>query len=245
MKIAFAQTSNVKRFLAGITNVERRGASEASWLVATGEPGLGKTKTLHWFSIQQDGVYVRAKANWRPRWMLQEIAVELGLAPEPRIGALFGQVLGALGTSGRPLVIDEARHMLHDAKLLETVRDLSDLTEVTVILGGEDFVLGKLRSRHPQIASRISEVVQFAKATPADVRVYFDALCDVSVDDDVVAEVLRQSDGYAREIKNAIAVVEQAGKRAGGKTVALADLKGAPLCRSARRLNATPALKVA
>jgi DNA transposition AAA+ family ATPase len=231
----FAKTSNVMRFTAGITKLEQRGASEASWLLATGEPGLGKTKTIQWYATQQGGIYLRAKSNWTPRWLLAEIVSELGFSSGNSLQALFNQALGALAQSPCPIVIDEARNMLHDGRLLETLRDLSDLTEVPIILGGEDFVLGRLASRYPQIASRISEVVKFEAASIADVRICVDTLCEVKVADDLVAEIHKQSLGYLREIKNAVAACEAFGKRLGGRELTLADIGGQKLCRDRRQ----------
>lgn len=236
----FATTSNVKRFLAAVDLLERRGAEEASWLVALGKPGLGKTRTLMWWAAQREprGVYVRAKTNWRPAWMLSELVTELGLEPARRTKDLQDQVLEAIAISRRPIVIDEARAMLQDARLLETLRDITDQTEQSFILGGEDFVYKRIAARFPQISSRISEVVKFEEATLADVRACCEALAEVKIADDLVAEVHRQSLGYYREIKNAIAAIEVVGKRNKGKTVALSDMGGHPLCRN--RHDASP-----
>jgi hypothetical protein len=233
----FATTANVKRFLGGIDELQRRGSSEASWLIALGEPGLGKTRTLMWWATQQDAVYLRAKSNWRPHWMLSELVAALGQQPAHKIADLNDQALSALARSKAALVIDEARNMLHDPRLFETVRDLTDIVEMPFILGGEDFVLGRLAARFPQISSRITVPVSFELATVDDVRVCCDTLCEVPVADDLVAEIHRQSEGYYREIKNAIAVVEAAGKRHRGKPVAAADMQGQPLCRGRKALR--------
>jgi DNA transposition AAA+ family ATPase len=227
----FATTSNVKRFLASVATVEQRGAGEASWLIALGRPGLGKTRTLMWWATQHRAVYLRAKSNWRPHWMLSELVTELGEAPERRVADLEDQAMRALALSKRPVVIDEARNMLHDGRLLETIRDLTDMTELLFVLGGEDFVLKRIAARFPQIDSRITSVASFERASLEDVRICCDVLSEVAVADDLVAEIHRQSQGYYREIKNAIAYVETFGKRHKGRAVTLADMTGQQLCR--------------
>jgi hypothetical protein len=121
--------------------------------------------------------------------------------------------------------------MLHDARLLETLRDLSDLIENLVVLGGEHRVTSRLSSRFPQIASRISEIVEFGPASIEDVRICCDTLSEAPIADDLVAEIQRQSAGHLREIKNAIARCEIVGKRNSGKPVKLADMGGRELCR--------------
>lgn len=231
MRTETAQTASVARFLAGIGHVEQRGAREACWLAAIGEPGFGKTRTLQWWAVRNNGVYLRAKSNWRANWMLSELAGELvGSEVGGPTRQLFVTCLAELAKQQRALIIDEAWHMLHDVRLLETLRDLSDNLENLVIIGGEPRVTQRIATRHPQLASRISEIVEFKAATVADVRTMCDTLSEAPIADDLCAEIHRVSSGYLREIKNAIANCEIAGKRS-GKAVTLADMKGKELCR--------------
>ena len=230
----FAMTSNVRRFLAGVEELERRGSKEACWMIAAGEPGLGKTRTLQWWAIQHKALYLRAKSNWRPHWLLSELVSDLGESPAHSTAALFSQALAAIARAQCPLVIDEARNMLHDARLFETIRDLTDLTETPFVLGGEDMVLGRIAARFPQIASRISEVVRFEAATLKDVEVMCKELSKVEIAADVYPLILQQSEGYFREVKNAIGKVEAVGERHKGKAVTAAELAGAKLCRNRR-----------
>jgi DNA transposition AAA+ family ATPase len=227
----FAQTSNVKRFLDGVGQLERRGAGEACWMLGRGEPGLGKTKTLQWWATQKNAVYLRAKTNWSPSWMLGDLVEEFGQQPERRFPDRFAQLMGLLSKSKRAIVIDEARNMLHDMRLLETIRDLTDAVEPLFILGGEEFVAKRLEARFPQISSRISSDVTFERATLPDVRACCDELSEVAIADDLVPRIHGESRGYYREIKNAIAAAEAVGKRRGGKVKA-DDLKGVPLCHT-------------
>jgi hypothetical protein len=122
-------------------------------------------------------------------------------------------------------------NLLHDVKLLETLRDLSDTSEAVIILSGEDFVLKRLTSRYPQIRSRITETVEFRPASVADVRQVCDELCEIKVADDLVAEIHRPSRGFQREIKNAAATVERFGKSQGLTTIDLAAVAGKQLCQ--------------
>lgn len=229
------KTSNVERFMAGIALTEKRGASEACWLATIGDPGHGKTRTMRWWAVQNRGIYVRAKSNWTPRWMLAELAEALVGSQTPgNTETLYNVVLRELSKRQAPVLIDEAWNMLHDARLLETLRDLSDLLENLVILGGEQRVTNRLGQRFPQIASRIIEIVEFRAATVADVRAMCDALSEVPISDDLVAEIHRASSGYYREIKNAIARAEPFGRRNPGKAVTLKDVVGKELCRDRR-----------
>ena len=227
----FARTSNVTAFYDAYGRLNQRGAEEASWMLAIAVPGLGKTKTVHNFAIESRGVYLRAKANWTAPWMLHEIADSLAVDTEGKLRAVYARIIQGIIELDAPIVVDEARNMLHDAKLLETLRDLSDTTGATVVLSGEEFVLGRLTNRFPQIRSRISEVVTFRVATFDDVRSCCNTLSEIPMADDLIAEILKQSRGFYREIKNAIATAERIGKRDKLELITASDVKNVRLCQ--------------
>ena len=122
MKNQFAVTSNAERFLAAMSALKNRGASEASWVLLTGVPGLGKTELAQWWALTRDAVYLRAKAAWTPRAAQIELSEKLGIAPSRSNAELFAQILGVLGRNPVPIVIDEIEHCLRDAKVLEVFR---------------------------------------------------------------------------------------------------------------------------
>ena len=224
----FAMTGNVEAFLNGITTVEDRGAPEASWMLVEGLAGVGKTKTLEWFATQHDAIHLRCKASYTAHWFLRELVTELGVQPKRKTEDLFNQAIGILARSARAIIIDEIEHALKDTKVLETIRDISDLTEVLVVVAGMEGVRSKL-ARFPQISSRISDVVEFLPPSVQDVRILCDTICEVAVADDLVNEIHRQSGGRMRLVLNAIKKVEQHGLRNKGKTVDLDSIKGKQL----------------
>ena len=110
------------------------------------------------------------------------------------------------------LIIDEADHISTNSRIMETVRDLSDMIEMPVVLVG----MGKIRNnliRFPQIASRISQYVEFTPATLQDVRNFFDERCEVAVADDLLEFTHKVTGGMNREIIEAMAFIERFGKR--------------------------------
>lgn len=227
MKKTFVKTiSNYERFRTGISAVEARGAAEASMLLVTGEAGYGKSQTVDHWAVQSGAVYLRAKVEWTPHYFMTELAETLKLDARGRAKDLFGRIAGTVGGQQIPLVIDEAEHCLRDgAQVLEAVRDLSDLTEVMVILVGMEQVQAKI-ARYAQISSRIAKVVTFQPATPEDVAEFCKHLAEVEISADLVAEIHRQSAGRVREILNAIATCERSAKRNGAAKVGLAEMAG-------------------
>lgn len=227
MKKVFVKgISNYERFRTGISSVEARGASEASMMLVTAPAGYGKSQMVDYWAVANQAAYLRAKVEWTPRYFMTELAETLKLDSRGRAKDIFGRIAGVLGGQQIPLVIDEVEHCLRDgAQVLEAIRDLSDLTEVIVILVGMDQVQAKI-ARHAQISSRIAKVVEFQPATPEDVAELCKQLAEVTIATDLIAEIHRQSGGRVREIMNAIATVEQTAKRNGNSAASLQDMAG-------------------
>lgn len=229
MKKQFVRTSNYERFQEGLTVLENRGAAEASMMLVTGEAGFGKSETVDQWAIQAGAAYLRAKEGWTPSWFKSELAENLKLDAHGRPKELFARIAGFIGARQIPLVIDEAEHCLkNNAEVLEAIRDLSDLTEVTVVLVGMEQIQNKI-ARFAQISSRIAHVVTFSPSTVSDVMLVCKQLADVEVAPDLCAEIHHQSKGRMREIMNAIALVERVGKRNNLSLVAVKDMDNMPL----------------
>lgn len=224
MKNQFAMTSNVQRFLGAMTALKQRGAAEASWVLLTGLPGLGKTELVEWWALHHDALYLRAKSAWTPKACLAELAERLGIAPARTTQDLFAQILSVLGRTPTPLVIDEIEHCLRDAKVLEVFRDLSDLTEIPVVIVGMDAVRTQVQ-RFEQISSRIHQVVDFLPATPDDVRIMAETLVEPALrwHDDLIAKIHAESEGRYRLIMDALAAIERAVSRGQAREVRAAD----------------------
>lgn len=230
------QTSNVKRFLSAVASAEDRGAREAGWIAAIGEPGLGKTRTLEWWAANRGAAFLRAKAEWRSHWVMQELALALGISAEGSYKTLFGRIIEQIGTRGVPIVIDEAEKTRHNMRLLDGIRDIVDLTEVELIIGGTPDAL-RFLTKYPQWASRVCATARFGLLTHADVRLMADQLCEVPVADDVIPILHDQAGGYAREIKNGLGEIERVGRVNPGVTVTADMLADRDLCRNRRALD--------
>lgn len=219
MKTKFVETSNVKRFYAGLSALHRRGAKEACLFVIDGKPGTGKTTILSHWASQTGGVYLRAKTGWKPNWMLEELIESLGGIPPFAFSKKFVKCQGQLmarrkGVNGDQfaIVIDEADHISRHKQLIETVRDISDTTRVPTILVGMGNISENL-IRFPQVNSRVSQRLKFATATIEDVRLLIDELCVIGVDDELCKFVHRVTKGFNREILTAITSIEAVGLR--------------------------------
>lgn len=229
MKKQFVKTTNYELFRTGITAVENRGAAEASLMLVTAEAGFGKSTTVDNWAISNGAAYVRAKENYTPSWFRSDLAENLKIDPRGRPKDVFARIAGYIGGHQISIVIDEIEHCFdNNAAVLESIRDLSDLTEVVVIMVGMDQVQARI-ARHRQISSRIARVVEFQPANLQDVTLTCKQLAEVDIAPDLIAEIHRSTSGRMRDIMNAIALIENMAKRNGATAVCLADMAGQTL----------------
>lgn len=242
MKRTFVRTSNAARFLTGLEALSRRGAEEACLVVVDGEPGLGKSAVIQWWAVQTGSVFLRAKKEWTPRWMLRELLQELDEQPEFSFEAMYRQALSALASRAQAaenadqtfgVVIDEVDHISRSSRLLETLRDLSDMLEIPFVLVGMGRVKHHL-TRFPQVASRVGQYIEFRPGTVDDAKAMVAALCEVPVRDDLVAFLHTASGGKYREVKEAIAAIERFGRRNPGQTLGVSEMAGEILLNNRR-----------
>lgn len=241
MRTKFVKTSNVLAFDAALSSLKKRGASEACMIVVEGVPGLGKTTTLSRFAVSQSAIYMRVKKKSTASWFMNELLELMRKEPPHSFEKKYKLALQTLShmqanaqNTGNTfaLIIDEADHISNKAEVMETIRDLSDMIELPVILVG----MGKIKNnltRYPQIASRVSQFVNFHPATFDDTRKFFDEICEVAVADDLVNFTHKMTRGMNREIKEAMAIIERFGRRnppsEGGLT--MRDMSGELLVR--------------
>lgn len=74
----FVKTKNVKGFVALMSELENLPLKIPKIALVTGDFGLGKSETIKWWSFKNDCIYVRANQGMSSRWLLSEIADELG-----------------------------------------------------------------------------------------------------------------------------------------------------------------------
>ena len=221
MKNVFVETENVQRFKDKLKKLEKRGAAEACLMVVDGRPGLGKTTALNRWAIHNNCIYLRAKKEWTPNWFLEDLLTELHVNPAHSFQKKFKQAVEALLVRQNSLVlqkktfavvVDEADHISRNGKIMETIRDFSDLGDIPFILVG----MGKIRDNlvaFPQVASRIAQYCMFEEASVRDVQHFIEAQSDVPVAQCLIEFIHRVTNGFNREIKEAIASVETFGRR--------------------------------
>lgn len=235
MKNTFVPLTNTQAFLAGFEAVEERGASENCFMIVDGSPGFGKTSTAQWFATQNNLPFLRAKREWRPSWMLRELLDTVQTGHQHSYEKMYRQVIEELGKRSaiaqveeRPfaVIVDEADHVIGSSALIETLRDISDMIEIPILLIGMRQIKERL-GRFPQVASRVEggAHVRFKPLTEADTRALIAARCDCEVADDLADLLHRKAGGFAREVLAGLSSIERVGRRL-DHPVGVADMEG-------------------
>jgi DNA transposition AAA+ family ATPase len=136
MRKVFVKTQNVKNFITLINNLENKPDNVSKMALVYGEPGLGKSRTALWLAAQNDAVYIRSANLMTGRWFLEELTEELDEIPRYWTSDLFKQCVNKLNKKPQMLIIDEIDYLAGDHKIIETIRDIHDKTNVPIVFVG-------------------------------------------------------------------------------------------------------------
>lgn len=222
MRSKIVPVSNVSRLAEAGEALLNRNPGMPGMGLCYGDTGLGKSTAIAWLATRQHGVYVRAKRVDTPTSLLDAISKELNIASRARVAQTVDAIVNKLAETGRPLFVDEADYVVQQSRLVETLRDLHDLSSSPVILIGMAGIDRKI-SAIPQLAGRIAQWVQFQPCSAADAKLLARELCEVEVADDLVADLHAKAGGSVRNITVGLAKIEQFGRSRSRTKVELAD----------------------
>jgi len=198
MKKVFVKTQNAKNFISAVTRLQNRQDEVPGMALIYSDPGLGKTRTsLWWVAQQNDAIFIRTKKLMTGRWLLEELVAELGEAPMRRISDLFRQCMDILLERPRMIFVDEIDYLTHDARVIETLRDIHDITNTPIVFIGMGMADKKLK-RYTHLYDRFSEIVKFHDLNEADVRTIANEMCEVKLLDDAVKYIHSQANKFRK-----------------------------------------------
>ncbi|MBR1424714.1 AAA family ATPase [bacterium] len=200
MKNIFVKTKNVKSFVSLTTKLMNANNNAPKMGLIYGEPGLGKTGVILWWSINQDAIIVTAKNGMSARWFLSDLVEELGETPRWNSADLFKQATAKLAENPRMLIVDEIDYLINNSKAIETIRDLHDKTGIPVLLVGMGVVDKKL-SRYKHLFDRIIEIYKFVPFDLDDVKLIIKTLAEVEIDDEVILYIHKNANRLRQIIK--------------------------------------------
>ncbi|MBU4316306.1 MAG: AAA family ATPase [Proteobacteria bacterium] len=195
MKKQFAITKNVKRFTAAVKAVTSCPAGIDRMCLVYGDPGLGKSETAIWWvnTFGGNSAYIRTKKLMSGRWLLEEIVSELGVSPAYKTSELFNQAVEALAGTDRVVILDEVDYLAHDARVIETIRDIHDTTGSPFVFIGMDQADKKLK-RFRHLWRRFSQVVRYEPLDKEDITAVLIQICEVEIEDQVFDYIATSGD---------------------------------------------------
>lgn len=237
MKTGFIQNSNYTRFLQAVKAVESRGDKQSGLLLISGDPGVGKSTVIERWSSDNDALYLRAISNMKHKYILEQFIelakVDLSAVLDEKgrvkerasrtINDMQKKLTSHIARKQSPIVIDEVQHLLvNDALVLEVIRDISDLTGVTVIFVAGVANFGYQLKAYPQISSRIYQEVAFSPWDVKDISMACKQMSEVPIEDALVQRLKDDSKGVMRLVMNGISNIERVAK-ANHQAVATSD----------------------
>lgn len=203
-----APLANVARLTQLIDRCQTRAIGLPGMGCFHGRAGLGKTTAGIYATNRFNACHIEALPFGGVKGLLGMIVAELGLRPAKNVNALFNQAAADLARTGRPLILDEADHLLKPV-IIETVRKLHDMTGVTIILMGEEQLPQKLQ-QWERVHGRMLSWVGAEPATAEDVdhlaRIYARG---IEIAPDLKAALLAASRGSIRNVSTNLAGVTE------------------------------------
>ena len=224
MRKLFVKTHNVKRFIGLMNNLIDKSNEIPKMGLVYGDPGLGKTQTAVWWATKNDAVYVRAQNKMTNKWLLEKIVYELGKSPSRKMADLIEQCISHLRLKPQVIIIDEVDYLINRMKIVETLRDLHDLTGAPIVLIGMQESKTKL-GKYRHLYDRISEILEFKPFSKEDVEVIVEELSEIKISDEA-REIFFEKKNRFRQIIKGIALLENLAKTNGLIKIDTKQVKG-------------------
>ena len=209
MKKTFIRTKNVKQFVSLMDELQKVPPNIPKMALVYGEHGLGKSQTIQWWADKNDSVYVRATQGMTSRWLLSEIAEELGEEAFYHSQETFTLIENNLRLNNKVIIVDEVDYLI-DKSIIETLRDLHDKTGVPIILVGMGAVDKKI-ARYKHFEDRLYTKLQFEHLNQEDIHEIITQISDIEFTDDAILFLSMKTNQFRQLIK-AINKIEKLAK---------------------------------
>lgn len=200
MKKAFIKTRNVKNFVALMENLKKCPSNIPKMALVYGGHGLGKSQAILWWVTNNDAVYIRATQGMTSRWLLSEIAEELGEVPFWHTQETFNLVEQKLKFNPKIIIVDEVDYLISNKDTIEILRDLHDKTGTPIVLVGMGMADKKI-ARYKHLEDRIFEKLKFEHFNQQDISEIISQLSDIKFTEDAIEYLSIQSNQFRQIIK--------------------------------------------
>jgi hypothetical protein len=118
--------------------------------------------------------------------MLEDMLLAFRVQPVRTVKENLRELVRTLRKHGVVFFIDEADRVVRKSLLVETVRDLADISKVPIVLVGQESIYNSLqRNELGNFFSRITEAVEFSPLSAKDIQGIAKELCGLKCDAEV------------------------------------------------------------
>lgn len=224
MRDHFVITKSIKKFQDGIDHINHKLKGVERMLLATGEPGLGKTEAAIHYCAMNGAVLIRTLEMMTGSWTLRTIVSELGGSPYYRSDKNFELIKQLLASKPRTIIFDEVDRFTRKPEILETLRDVHDVCHCPMVFIGEEKADTTL-AHNRRLYRRFVEIVRFEKLDADGVKKFLEEMSEIKYQADAVEQIARESNGKISDIITMIHHSENWAKRNNEKSVGAKDLK--------------------
>ena len=211
MKTKMVQTKDLRRFMQSVDDLLNRPQGTEGMGLLWGPPGTGKSTSLAFVHNMYDAVYVRALGCWTVTSMLGTLCEELEGKRRLRRADMVEFIVNELTKDKkppRPIFIDEADYCFRQFDMVDSLRDIYDMSGCPVILVGMENIARDIRE-HERISRRITQWIEFSGLDMEDTAQVARELCDVKVSADLVEYLHNQTNGNIGRIVIGLTKIEK------------------------------------
>ena len=228
----FIETTNVTNYRNAVSTLTDTRHGQPGIGVCWGQAGRGKTFAAQNYYAENSGVYLQVWQDWTQTAMLQALCFELcGIRPRSA-NACKMRIVESLEKESVPIFVDEADRLKIDR--IEDLRDIHEKSGCSVVLIGEEELLGLLAGRR-RIWSRVTQEVEFKGCSEEDVTLFMMEAASLDVEPEACSLIRRKSDGDMRLVRNMTQQLEQLARARQTGTVSVAMVEDILKTRSWRR----------
>lgn len=203
--------------------------------VVSGPTGYGKSMACTLCQNTFDAIYVQIQDHWTKSIFAKKMLEELGVGkPKGAAGDMWDHVIALVGDHRRPIIIDEADRLV-DKGFIEWVRSLQDVTDVPVILVGEEMLPQKLE-RYERVYGRVLNWVLAEPCDLGDVAALAKVVVPkLTLAEDLLEAIRQKTGGRARLVATTLHEVAGFSRNSGLIELDLANYSGSYLTGIAPR----------
>lgn len=217
-----APLKNVAALATLVERVHRRDHGLPGMACFYGYSGFGKTSAAIYCANRFEAYHVEVRSVWTAKTFCKAIVREMAMKPAGTVADLLDQIGAELARTGRPLLIDEADHLVA-RRVIELVRDISESSGAPVILIGEEALPQKLQ-QWERVHGRMLDWVAAQPGDLSDVGHLAKIYCrGVELTEDLQHFLLAQSRHSIRRISINLTRVREFAQTRGLKSVSRSD----------------------